>query len=112
MQSDKNALLYLNFEFRDTFSSGNSFFNCYLATPRPTLGYYRGGSLIHPMLVTAFLQFRPNGHRKPRNEVVSLSTAKGLVDFEQGTFRLCVQRLNPLGHSPQGEITKSQISLH
>ena len=30
------------------------FFNCYLAAPRPTLGHYRGDSLTHPMLITAF----------------------------------------------------------
>ena len=29
------------------------FFNCYLTVPRPTLGHYRGGSLTHPMLITA-----------------------------------------------------------
>ena len=32
------------------------FFNFYLASPRPTLSHYRGDSLTHPMLVTAFLQ--------------------------------------------------------
>ena len=30
------------------------FFNCYLAAPRPTSGHYRGDSLTHPMLITAF----------------------------------------------------------
>ena len=30
------------------------FLNCYLAAPRPTLGHYRGDSLTHPMLITAF----------------------------------------------------------
>ena len=29
-------------------------FNCYLASPRPTLGHYRGDSLTRPMLITAF----------------------------------------------------------
>ena len=33
------------------------FFNCYLAAPRPALGHYRGGSLIHPMLITLFYIF-------------------------------------------------------
>ena len=55
------------------------FFNFYLVAPRPTLGYYRGGSLTHPMLITAFLQFRLKGHREPCNEVRSLGTAKRLV---------------------------------
>ena len=51
------------------------FFNWYLATPRPTLGHYQGGSPFHSMLVTAFLQFRPEGYWEPRNEVGSLSLA-------------------------------------
>ena len=37
------------------------FFNCYLAAPRPTLGHCRGDRLTHPMLITAFVQFRPIG---------------------------------------------------
>ena len=63
------------------------FFNCYLAAPRPTSGHYRGDSLTHPMLVTAFLHIRPDGHREPRSEVGSLSPAERLVGFEPGTFR-------------------------
>ena len=31
-----------------------SFFNCYLASPWPTLGHCRGGSLANLMLITAF----------------------------------------------------------
>ena len=31
-----------------------SFFNCYLAAPRPTLGHCRGGSLTNQMLITVF----------------------------------------------------------
>ena len=50
------------------------FFNCYLAAPRPTSGHYRGDSLTHPMLITAFLPIRPEGHREPRSEVGSLRT--------------------------------------
>ena len=41
------------------------------------------------MLITAFVQFRPKGHREPRNEVGSLSPADRLVGFEAGTFRFC-----------------------
>ena len=51
------------------------------------------------MLITAFVQIRPEGHREPRNEVGSLSPAERLVDFEPGTFWLWLQRLNQLGHS-------------
>ena len=48
-----------------------------------------------------FLHFRPEGHREPRNEVASLTPAERLVGFEPGTFQFLLQRLNPLGHSPQ-----------
>ena len=42
--------------------SGLSSFNCYLAAQQPTFGHYQGDSLTHPMLITAFLQFQPEGH--------------------------------------------------
>ena len=63
------------------------FFNCYLAVPLPTLGHSWGDSLINPMLITAFAQFRPEGYRDPGNEVGPLSPTEHLVGFEQGTFR-------------------------
>ena len=53
------------------------------------------------MLITAFLQVRPEGHREPRNEVGSLSPAEGLAGFEPVTFRFWLQHLNPPDHSPQ-----------
>ena len=43
-------------------------------------------SLVHTMLITAFLRFRPEGHREPRNEVGSLSLTEHLAGFESGTF--------------------------
>ena len=62
-------------------------FNCYLAAPQPTLGYYRGSSLTHPMLIICVLHIRPEGHQEPCNYVVrSLSSAKNLVGFELRTF--------------------------
>ena len=48
-----------------------------------------------------FVQFRPEGHREPRNEDGSLSPANHLMGLEPGTFRFQLQRFNPLGHSPQ-----------
>ena len=45
------------------------FFNYYLAAPRPTSGHYRGDSLTHPMLITAFVHVRPGGHREPRTYI-------------------------------------------
>ena len=58
------------------------FLNCYLAVPRPTLGHSQGDSLTNPMLITAFVHIRPEGHREPRNKVGSLSPAERLVGFE------------------------------
>ena len=83
------------------------FFNCYLAAPRPILGYYRGDSLTHPMLMTAFYIFDP----KITGSLVarSLSPVECLVGFEPGTFRFLLQRLNPLSHSPQS--LKSYIEI-
>ena len=43
---------------------------------------YRGDSLTHLMLIIGFSHFRPEGHRKPRNEVGSLTPAERLVGFE------------------------------
>ena len=77
------------------------FFNCYLAAPRPTLGHSQGDSFTNPMLITAFVHIRPEGHQEPPNEVGSLSPAERLAGFEAGTFRFLLQRLNPLDHSPQ-----------
>ena len=51
--------------------SNNFFCNCFLAAPGPTLDHYRGGSLNHPMLITAFLHIRPEGHQELRNELTS-----------------------------------------
>ena len=83
----------------------NFFFsNSFLSVPRPTLGHSQGDSLTNPMLITAFVHILPEGHQEPRSKVGSLSPAKHLADFEPGTFRLLMQRLNPPGHSPQIEI--------
>ena len=56
-----------------------------MAVPRPTLGHSQGDSLTNPMLITAFVHIRPEGHREPRSEVGSLSPAERLVGFELGT---------------------------
>ena len=61
------------------------------------------------MLITVFVQFRPEGHREPSNENRSLSPVERLVGFEQETFRL--QRLNTLGHSPQISLQVSSQRL-
>ena len=89
----KKQLLSMYFQSGgDPFSI---FLNCYLASPWPTLGHYRGGSLTGPMLITCVIHIRPEGHREPRNEIRSLSPAKCLVEFEPGTFRFGSQCLNP-----------------
>ena len=76
-----------NFNILKTAYNLLFFFNCYLAAPWPTSGHYLGDSLTHPMLITAFLHIRPEGHREPHSEVGSLSLAEHLAGFEPGTFR-------------------------
>ena len=71
-----------------------------MALPRPTLGHSQRDSLTNPMLITAFVHIRSEGHQVPRNEVGPLSPAERLAGFEPGTFRFLLQRLNPLDHSP------------
>ena len=71
----------------------------YLASPHPILGHNRGDSLTHPILITAFLQFWPKSHRKPLNDIESLSPTERLVGFKSRTFWFLLQRLNPLGSS-------------
>ena len=68
------------------------FFNCYLAAPRPTLGHYRGDSLTHPILITAFLHIRPEGHRENlylfSKQTFTLTANKRLHVFLEGPFSL------------------------
>ena len=75
------------FGFNLAFSEFSFFFNSYLTVPRPTLGHSQGDSLTNPMLITAFVHVRPEGHRKPRNEIGSLSMAERPAGSELGTFR-------------------------
>ena len=72
------------------------------------MGHDWGDSLTHPMLISV-LHFRSEGHPKPRNEVGFLSLAQCLVGFEPRTFRFLLQRLNPLGHSPQYDL---KLNIH
>ena len=89
------------------------FFNCYLTVPRSTFGHSQGDSLTNRMLITAFAHIQPEGHLEPRNEVGSLSPAERLAGFEPGTFRFLLQRLNPLGHSPQVHVfSQFYITIH
>ena len=53
-----------------------TFFISHLATLRPTLGRWQGGSSTHPMLITALFQVRPEDHREPHNEVGSQSVTE------------------------------------
>ena len=53
------------------------------------------------IIIAAFLQIRPKGHREPCNQVGSLSLVEFLMDFEQRIFRFYLQRFSPLDHSPQ-----------
>ena len=63
------------------------FLECYLAVPRSTLGHSQGDILTNVMLITAFIQVRPRGHREPHNKVGLISPAERLAGFERGTCR-------------------------
>ena len=66
--------MYYSQQYKQTF------FNFYLAAPRPTLGHSQGDSLTNLMLIiTAFCLFRPEGHQEPPNEIESLSLAERLA---------------------------------
>ena len=62
------------------------FFNCYLASSRPALDYYWGGTLTYPMLSTAFERLHPEGPQEPHSKGGSASMTKQLMGFELGTF--------------------------
>ena len=91
MWRNKNASLKkFNFFFQILFGSLTANLGC----------HYWGGSLTHPMLITASFYVCPKVHWEPPNEVGSLTPAEHLVGFDPGTFRFWLQCLNPLGHSP------------
>ena len=61
--SHRERLIFHSIQYRNGWLAASDLFgmffflNCYLATPRPTLGHYQGDSLTHPMLITAFCIF-------------------------------------------------------
>ena len=65
------------------------------AVPWPTLGHSLRDNLINPMVITAFVQFRPEGHWDPRNEFGSLSSAEGQVGLN---WELSDSNCNALSH--------------
>ena len=86
-------LLPLLLTWNRTFPTGNKFeqqfhpcssclhtlfFNSYLATTRPNLDYYWGDDFTHAILITARFLAKPEGHRKPRNEVGPQSPAESI----------------------------------
>lgn len=63
-------------------------FELFGANPWPTLGHHRRGSITHPILISAFLQFSSKGHWKTGKEVGSLRPAVYIEGFELETFQL------------------------
>ena len=63
--SHRERLIFHSIQYRNGWLAASDLFgmffflNCYLTVPRPTLGHYRGDSLTHPMLITAFCIFDP-----------------------------------------------------
>ena len=66
-------------------------FVCHKANFRPI----RGGTLTHPVLITAQVLFRPEGHQEPRNKVGLQILAEKTVEFELGTFQNWKKRTIP-----------------
>ena len=91
----------INFEgFRSQLGQKN-FFKTAIWLPHGQLWAIIEGQ-PHPSNVNqCVLHFRPEGRREPRNKVGSLSPAEHLLGIELGTCRFLLQRLKPLGHSPQ-----------
>ena len=58
----------------------------YLPTLQPTLAHYRGYSLTYPMLISVFVNFRPECHQEPRDEVESVRPVKRLAGTKPGNF--------------------------
>ena len=87
--------------FNNYFVNFFFFFKLLFGCPTANFGPLSRGQPHSPDVNHCVLHFRPEGHREPRNEVGSLSPAERLVGFEPGTFWFLLQRLNPLGHSPQ-----------
>ena len=56
--------------------SSSLYFNGHFVAPRPTLVHYWGDSLTRPMLITAFLLFRPVGHREPLQNWLKIQKKK------------------------------------
>ena len=56
--------------------------------PQPTLSHFQGDSFTNPMVITAFVQFRPKCHQESRNEVGSLSPFEHQVGFEPVVYSL------------------------
>ena len=62
--------------------------NFCLGAPRPTLGYYREGSLTQPILITTLNDFDPTFTGVwPCNEAGSLIPGECIVGFEPGNFK-------------------------
>ena len=90
--------LYLNVK-------GDFFISCF-ATPKPTWGHWRGGSLTHPILNTKYFLISPEGHQELHNEVGSQSPVDCIdwiwawsLPIMRDVLSPCVTFLNPLMHN-------------
>ena len=72
----------------------NSFFYPLLASLQPTLGYYEGGTITHPMDSTELVHFQLERHWEHFSEVACLS--QGLLRLEQET--LCRPKVTFYSH--------------
>ena len=70
----------------------------YLAAPRPTLGHYRGKSVLTDVNHCVFYQFWPELHWESRNEVGFLSPARRLWGLDQKPLKPFSYNYNALTH--------------
>ena len=69
-----------------------------LTAPGQTLGHYQGGSLTHPMLITAFFTYLTQRSLGALQWVWVPKPSQPPSGF--WTFQFWSQHFNPLGHSP------------
>lgn len=62
--------------------------------PRSNLGYWLGGSIAHPILVTALFLVQPKGHQEPGNKIGSQSPVERFSGIPIGILRSGVDALS------------------
>ena len=88
-----NVKLYRDIERSSNFCK--NFFKLLFCCPTANFGSLSRGQPHSPDVSQCVLNFWPEGHWEPRNEVGSLNLAERLAEFELGTFRFLLPHLLP-----------------